>query len=199
MATSRIENVALNLLAALLSGLVSVVALAQPPELGNPSTGSGQSTTARFFGGATADDGVSYPGTYSPDDPLDVLGELHVEAGHVSSVGNLYVVGSDGVQFYHRLEDGSFDLWDGEIATLMPTAAAIPLSAVEELSIIEDLPFGAAGVTEGTILIYLAYDTQQVPGEIYYSGDPITITIEDPAGRYFPAVPGYDLTASGTG
>ena len=179
MATKRIEQVTLNLLAALLSGLFSLMAVAQPPELGNPSTGSGQPTTARFYGGATADDGASYPGTYSPEEVLDVLGEVHVENSHVSSIGNLYVVGSDGVQFFHRLEDGSFALWDGDVATLMPTAANIPLAAVEELTIIEDLPFGAAGVTNGTVLIYLAYDSQQTPGEIYYSGDPISIIIEE--------------------
>jgi len=180
MATQRIRNVTLNLLAALLSGLFTLIAVAQPPELSNPSTGSGQTTTARFFGGATADDGSSYLGTYSPDDALDVLGEIHVESSHVSSIGNLYVVGSDGVQFFHRLENGSFELWDGDVATLMSTATAIPLSAVEELTIIEGLPFGKAGVTDGTVLIYLAYDSQQNPGEIYYSGEPITITIEAP-------------------
>ena len=161
MAKTRIEKVTLNLLLATLSGLFTLMAVAQPPELDNPSTGSGQSTTAQFFGGATADDGVSYLASYFPEDPLDVLGEIHVENSHVSSIGNLYVVGSDGVQFFHRLENGAFELWDGDVATLLPTAAAIPLAAVEDLTIIENLPFGDAGVTNGTVLIYLAYDTQQ--------------------------------------
>jgi hypothetical protein len=176
MAYRIIEKAAGRLLIALVAGLVSTLAVAQLPELGNPVAISGQPTTARFFGGATADGGASFLDTYSPDDALDFLGEIRVEASHVGSIGDLYVVGIMGELLFTQVEDGSFAIWE-DGGALLPRATSIPLAAEEQLTIIQGLPFGAIGITDETIYFFLAYTTQQQPGELYFSGVPIAVTI----------------------
>ncbi len=184
MVVQRIEKATITLLTGLFAGLISFGAFAQLPELGNPVAASGQPTTARFFGGATADSGASFLDTYSPEDALDILGEIHVEASHVGSIGDLYVVGFIGPLLIMQVEDGSFVVWE-EGGALLPRAASVPLAAQEPLTIIQGLPFGALGITDETIYFFLAYTTQQQPGELYFSGVPITVTIAEPAADAF--------------
>ena len=78
------------------------------PELTTPSTISGQPTSASFFGGATADNGTSFLASYAPDDLLDILGEIHVESGHVNSIGNIYIIAVALDQFFIKASDGGF-------------------------------------------------------------------------------------------
>jgi hypothetical protein len=178
MISKSVEKAAGRLLIALVAGLVSSLAVAQLPELGNPVAISGQPTTARFFGGVTADGGASFLDTYSPDDALDFLGEIRVEASHVGSIGDLYVVGIMGEQLFTQVEDGSFAIWE-DGGALLPRATSVPLAAEEQLTIIQGLPFGAIGITDETIYFFLAYTTQQQPGELYFSGVPIAVTIAE--------------------
>lgn len=181
MLNNKIRDCCHLVAAVLAAALMSLAAYAAPPELGIPATGSGQPTSARFFGGATADGGLTYLPAYGPDAPLDILAEIHVEAGHVNSVGNLYVVASTGDVFFQRLPNGAFVQWDGSVAGLMPTAAAIPLAPVEAITLIENLAFGQIGIYEAVIYFFLAYDTTLNPGEIYYSGVPMTVVIDEDA------------------
>jgi len=165
------------LLTGLLVSLFALTTAAQLPELGSPSTGSGQSTSARFFGGATADGGETFLENFQPWELLDIVGAIEVEPGHVGSVGNIYVVASDGQYFYQRLPDTSFLLWDGDVATLQAAVADTSLTALEELAIIEELAFEQVGVTDLSMLFFLAYDSQLEPGEIFYSGSPVAVNI----------------------
>ena len=150
------------------------------PEVANPSTISGTITSAKFFGGATVDEGINYGTEFTADDVLDIVAEVHVEPGHVNSTGNLYVVASDGINLFQQLEDGTFDLWDGEVATLVPRAGGILLSEVNSLTVVDNLAFGQIDTTAADIYVYFAYDTLQNPGELYYSGEPVTLHIVDP-------------------
>lgn len=147
------------------------------PELPNPSAASGGPTTARFFAGTTVDEGASFISAVNPTTPADVLAEFRVEAGHVGSLGNLYVVATAYGQYYVRTPDGGFVLWDGNIAGL---TAAVPnklLASLETLTILDNIRFGDAGVNEAEVAFYLAYDSVQRPGELYYSGTPLGLRI----------------------
>ena len=68
------------------------------------------------------------------------------------------------------------------MATLLPNISAKPLAAEEALTIIAGFPFGALGITDDSVFFFLAYDMQQNPGEIYFSGTPITVNISEPGG-----------------
>jgi hypothetical protein len=159
--------------------LSTTVLAAELPVLPIPSTASGQPTTATFYGGVTADGGDTYLPTYGPDELLDVLGEVRVEPGHVNSIGNIYVVVIIWDLIFLKGSDGGFYLFEDE---LIANVSGKPLAAVEPLSIIEGFPFGLLGLIDDEMYFFLAYDTQQNPGELYFGGTPIIVSITEQGG-----------------
>ena len=159
-------------------GLFSSLAVAQLPELGSPSTGSGVATTAKFFGGATADSSNSFASSFSGEQPLDIFTEVQVESGHVNTVGNIYLLIQLGKDIFMRLESGEYVIWDQTLENLQATLPGRTLQASEPITILENVAFGPAGLAGATLSIFLAYDTTAVSGELYYSGVPLTVAIE---------------------
>ena len=54
--------------------LSSLAIADDPPEVGEARAASGIPTSARFFGGATTDDGLSYTKRVDPATPVDIVG-----------------------------------------------------------------------------------------------------------------------------
>lgn len=166
-----------RLMVATLLQFTAIIAFAQLPELPTPASASGQPTAAQFYAGNTADDGATFATSFAADQAITILAEIHVEPGHVNSVGNIYVVVVLGELMYIRIASGEFVLWDGALETL---AAAFPgktLQTIEAFAVLENVAFGAAGVAGASIAFYLAYDTVASPGELYYSGTPLGLVI----------------------
>ena len=159
-------------------GLFSSLAAAQLPELGSPSTGSGIATTAKFFGGATADNSVSFGSSFGADQPLDIFTEVQVESGHVNTVGNIYLLIQLGEDIFMRLESGEYAIWDQTLPNLQATLPGRTLQTSEPITILENVAFGPAGLAGATLSIFLAYDTTAATGELYYSGVPLTVAID---------------------
>ena len=157
--------------------LISSFATAQLPELGSPSAASGGSTTARFFAGTSADNGLSFGDSFAFDQPVDITAEIQVESGHVGTVGNLYIVVQLGEDLLIRNTGGEFVPWNMDLATLLPATANTTLAASEPLTIVDDVALGPAGVSNVTFSVFFAYDTAAAPGELYYSGAPLNVTV----------------------
>ena len=157
--------------------LAMPVALAQLPELNLPSTVSGGSTTARFFGGASADDGLTYSSSFEYDQAIDINMEIQVETSHVNTVGNIYVLVVWGDQYFMRIESGAYEVWDLSLENLQAAFPAKTLQASELINIVNDVAFGPAGVSDTTLALYLAYDSIAAAGEIFYSGSALLVTI----------------------
>ncbi len=147
------------------------------PELGEASTVSGISTTAQFFGGATSDNGASYSSAVNAEMPIDIVGLWQPEVTHVNTVGNIYVVVQLEDSYYFQNENGQFQEWNLDLNTLHPVRQAITLASTEQIEIIKDFALGLAGLSGKTFFIFLAYDTTSVPGELFYSGTPVTISV----------------------
>ena len=167
----------LQIVAYLVAVLAMPVALAQLPELDLPSTVSGGSTTARFFGGASADDGLTYSATCEYDQAIDINMEILVESGHVNTVGNIYVLIVWDDVYFMRLESGAYEIWDLSLEDLQAAFPAKTLQASEAINIVNDVAFGPAGVSDTTLALYLAYDSIAAAGEIFYSGSALLVTI----------------------
>ncbi len=159
-------------------GMFSSLASAQLPELGSPSTATGAATTAKFFGGATADSSASFGSSFTGDQALDIFTAVQVETSHVNTVGNIYLLIQLGADIFMRLESGEYAIWDQTLPNLQATLPGRTLQASEPITILENVAFGPAGLTGATLSIFLAYDTTAAPGELYYSGVPLTIAIE---------------------
>ena len=156
----------------------SFLAMAQElPELAFPSSVSGNTTTARFFGGASADNGGTFGSSFGFNTPLDISGAIQVEESHVNTVGNLYIVVLLGENYLYRDSAGNYQAWDLDMSTLGAASPDKTLSSVEPLTIVDDVPLGPAGAAGSTLSIFFAYDTWTVPGDLFYSGSPITVAI----------------------
>ncbi|PCI74716.1 MAG: hypothetical protein COB20_14740 [SAR86 cluster bacterium] len=159
-------------------GLYSAAASAQLPELESPSTATGASTTAKFFGGATADNSSTFGSSFGGDQPLDIFTEIQVETAHVNTVGNVYLLIQLGADIFMRLESGEYAIWDQTLPNLQATLPGRTLQASEPITILENVAFGPAGLAGASLAIFLAYDTTAAPNELYYSGVPLTLSID---------------------
>ena len=153
------------------------------PELASPSSASGNPTTARFFGGASADNGETFGSGFDFNTPLDISGSIQIEELHINTVGNLYIVVLLGEDYLYRDSEGNYQAWDLDLSTLQAASPDKTLSSFEPLTIVDDVPLGPAGAAGLTLSIFFAYNTSAVPGELYYSGTPVTLAIgaEPPA------------------
>ena len=153
------------------------------PELASPSSASGNPTTARFFGGASADNGETFGSGFDFNTPLDISGSIQIEESHINTVGNLYIVVLLGEDYLYRDSEGNYQAWDLDLSTLQAASPDKTLSSFEPLTIVDDVPLGPAGAAGLTLSIFFAYNTSAVPGELYYSGTPVTLAIgaEPPA------------------
>lgn len=164
--------------------LQSAALFAQLPELASPSTVTGDATSARFYAGATADNGLSYSSNFGADQLLDILTEIQVQPDHVNTVGNLYLLVVVGADILMRVESGDFVLWDGAFESLQAMSPARTLQAAEPLSIVGTTAQGLSAAPGASLQVYLAYDTTAVADQLYYSGAPLSLAFDaspDPA------------------
>ncbi|MFT7527436.1 MAG: hypothetical protein ACI9LY_002591 [Arenicella sp.] len=158
--------------------LLGSAALGQLPELAQPSAATGAPTTARFFSGSSPDSGSTFANTFPAEQPVTILTEIQVEAAHVNSVGNTYLLIVLNGLTYMRVESGNYEVWDGTLAGLKASFPEKTLQASEKFTVLESIALGAAGLAGTNLSIYLAYDSVAMPGELYYSGVPMSLTIE---------------------
>ncbi|MGB1747674.1 MAG: hypothetical protein ACPHGW_09065, partial [Pseudohongiellaceae bacterium] len=121
------------------------------PELASPSSASGNPTTARFFGGASADNGETYGSSFDFNTPLDISGSIQLEQAHINTVGNLYIVVLLGEDYLYRDSEGNYQAWDLELSTLQAASPDKTLSSFEPLTIVDDVPLGPAGAAGLTL------------------------------------------------
>ena len=146
------------------------------PELASPSSASGNPTTARFF------------------EALRQITEKPTAAALISIrrwISRARFRSSKCIST--PLETST--LWSclvRIICTAIPRATIRPgiwsftlqaaspdktLASVEPLTIVDDVPLGPAGAAGLTLSIFFAYDTSAVPGELFFSGAPVTVAI----------------------
>lgn len=162
----------------MISSLYPVVALAQLPQLASPSTATGAATTARFFGGASSDNGTSYANSFGFSVPIDIDVAIQVEPNHVNTMGNLYVFIQLNGTFFQRLENGSYAPWDLTVQNLMAAFPAKTLQANEPINLVNDVAFGPAGVSNTTLAITVAYSSVAAPNQFFFNGAPLNVTIQ---------------------
>ncbi len=171
------RSVGLVVLAVFAIQLTGTLALAaELPVLGSPSTTSGNATRVAFYGGASADNGSTFKSSFSANDLLTITGRIHIEPFHVGAVGSLFVVAVIEGRLLVQSFNGQFYPWDGRLETLQATFIKT-LRAREDLTIIDRKSLGSMGISSGNVTFFLGYSTEVKPGELYYSGTPIRISL----------------------
>jgi len=156
---------------------------AQLPELSTPTTATGTETTAKFFGGATADNGSTYADSFAFDAPIDIDLQIQVEASHINTVGNIYVVILWEGNYFVRDENGTYHLWDLSIENFRAAFPAKTLQSSEAINIVDGVAFGPAGVFDTKLDFFVAYDTMAVSNEFFFNGVPLSVSIEADKGN----------------
>lgn len=151
---------------------------AQLPELSSPSSITGALTTARFFGGVTADEGSSFGSDFGFTQPIDILGEVQVETSHINSVGNFYILIAFGDLIFQRNGPEAYEIWDGSIEGLRPAIVNKTLQSTEEIKVVDNVPFGPLGISNAALNLFFAYDTVTAPGELYFNAQPLSFSIQ---------------------
>lgn len=151
---------------------------AQLPELSTPTSVTGTETTAVFLGGATADNGATFANSFAFDAPIDIDLEIQVEASHVNTVGNIYVIILWEGNYFVRDENGDFQLWDLSVENFLAAFPGKTLQSSEPINIVDDVAFGPAGVSDTTMEFIVAYDTVAVANDFFFNGVPLSVTIE---------------------
>lgn len=157
--------------------LLLPVSYGQMPELANPTTLSGSATSARFLAGASINNGGNFLNAVASSAAVDITAEIHVEQEHVGTIGNLYMFIVSGQDTYLRNSTGTYLLWDGSINTLLPSIEAKQLEEIEPLVVVDGLVFASVGLSGINLEFYFAYDTQASPGELFFNGLPLSVTI----------------------
>ena len=157
--------------------LSSLAMADDPPQLGEARAASGIPTTARFFGGATIDDGLSYTDSVDPTTPVDIVGLVRVESTHINTIGNIYIVVQLGESYFFRNEEGNFLSWDLKLENLKAAKAGKKLSYNEAVTILDNITLDVGGLAGQTFYVYLAYDSIAALGDLFYSGSPISISV----------------------
>ncbi len=180
-----------TLLPAALAVLLLAYINAEAAELPNSQPGatlSGAATSAVFRTGTTSDSGASYGSDFNPNQALRVSADIQVEAQHVGSQGNIFVVAQSAQSSYMQNGHGEFIPWDLLPENLTPYKAIDSLAAEESLTVFDGLAFGPIGVQNASVSFFFAYNTGSNPEEIYYSPDPLVVTL----GAYDPLITVYE-------
>lgn len=98
--------------------LASGVSAQDLPELPGGVAASGNSTSARSFGGAQVQGSGSLSNSFQSSDTLSILFSFSPESQHVGAAGNVYVVAIAGGAPYSMLESGEWQLFDGTVTGL---------------------------------------------------------------------------------
>jgi hypothetical protein len=133
---------------------------------------------AVITGGATADGGSSFPGSFTAEQPFDVYGRLVPDPAHVGKPGRVYVLVtlSDDRRFMQTL-NGSFVRFTGTLDQLEPRLAGT-LRTQESVPIAFGLRGTTAGLAGQDVTIHIGYALASKPTEIWYGREPIRFSVE---------------------
>lgn len=148
------------------------------PTLPGRESFRGGSAEARFLGGVTVDDGVTYRGRVRPDQPFDVKGRIEVDPVHRGQPGFLVMAGiTDAGETLVRNPRGAFLPYRPDI-TGVPVAERRVLSAVESVDVLEDMVAGDIGIDDIEVNFFIGYGVDSDPDELYFHSQPINLIVE---------------------
>ncbi len=146
------------------------------PILTDARSASGSPTRSIFHGGATSD-GMSYKTSFSASEAISASASIQADPAHHGEAATFYSVAilSSG-QIFAGDRSGKYKQ--------IPKLSSIPafrqtssLKPDEGIALLNGLRGEDFGVTDLGISFYVGYSLDRDPGEIYFNGKPIRVTI----------------------
>ena len=144
--------------------------------LGSSASLSGGAINATFSGGITSNDGISFTNQFSPGASLDISARIDIDPLHAGQAGFLVVAAVFEGQVLFLNGQGQF-VDSAANPGVIVHAADKTLSAVEELTVVENLVPAALGISEALVGFYFGYGLTSTPSELYYHLAPLNLII----------------------
>ena len=144
--------------------------------LGTSTSLSGAAVSATFSGGITANNGTSFSNQFAPDASLDISARIDVDPQHIGQAGFLVIAAVVDQQILFLNEQGQF-VDSAANPGVITRASNKTLSAVEELSVVENLVPAALGISEMNVGFFFGYGLSSSPSELYYHLAPLSLII----------------------
>jgi len=144
--------------------------------LGSSASLSGAAVNATFSGGISANNGVNFTNQFVPDASLDIIGRIDVDPQHVGQEGFLVVAAVVDQQILFLNEQGQF-VDSAANPGVITRASTKALTAVEDISVVEDLVPASLGISELLVGFFFGYGLNSSPNELYYHTVPLNLII----------------------
>ncbi|MFK7865704.1 MAG: alpha/beta hydrolase family protein [Pseudohongiellaceae bacterium] len=152
---------------------------AELPALNSPSTLSGATTTARFFGGASRHGTSDFSVSFQSHESIDITAEIQVEQNHIGVAGEIYIIVEYAGQYFMRISGGAYTNWDVRLDTLQATISTESLAANLSVPILNQTSLGEFDLAGAQLNFYVAYAVEGAPQELYFNGTPLKVDISD--------------------
>jgi hypothetical protein len=144
--------------------------------LGLSTSLSGAAVNATFSGGITANNGVTFTNRFSPQDAIDITARIDVDPQHIGKFGFLVIAAIMDQQTLFLNGQGQF-VDSAATPGVIIRASNKVLSAVETLTVIENLVAASLGISETLVSFYFGYGLLSEPLELYYHQAPLNLII----------------------
>jgi hypothetical protein len=147
------------------------------PLLGRETSLLGGASSARFSGGVSVNEGVSFANKISPSDEFDVVGSINIDPAHRNKAGFIVVAAI--------MEDGQLLLKNeqNEFLPIPPGVEAIPanirktLGTAEAVDILSNISAKQFGIKNIEIRFLVGYGVDSQPNEVYFHEEPISLVV----------------------
>jgi hypothetical protein len=134
--------------------VVTVSAGAAEPEQGKATKSSdGEDSAATFTGGASIDGGTTYSSEITTADEVTINATINVDPADVGKKGGIHAVALTPVGLLMLNADGTWEVWDGEIASIATYQEEAKLAASYKV------PLYSGAITAGKWRFAVIYST----------------------------------------
>lgn len=151
----------------------------QRPEKTLVSAADGKASASRQLGGVFKANANKFNQTYTTADKLFLSVEIEMDAAHVGRNGELIsVIEMPNIGLMQLNQQGQFEAWDGDLATLKAATPAKTLAAKETFTVFNQWPVASLARTQLQVNVYTAYRLLD-SNELYYTSSPLQFGIAD--------------------
>ena len=144
--------------------------------LGSSASLTGTPVSATFSGGITSNNGASFTNQFSPSASLDITAQIDIDPRHAGQAGFLVIAAVVDEQILFLNEQGQF-VDSAANPGVITRASTKTLTAVEELTIVENLIPASLGINEILVGFFFGYGLVSSPSELYYHQAPLNLII----------------------
>lgn len=144
--------------------------------LGSSASLTGSAVNATFSGGITSDNGATFTNQFSPSASLDISAQIDIDPQHAGQAGFLVIAAVVDQQILFLNEQSQF-VDSAANPGVITRASNKTLTAVEAITVVENLVPASLGISEMLVAFYFGYGLSSNPNELYYHQAPLNLII----------------------